>query len=56
MLDKLFQSVRVAANRDLTLVGLKTAIVAWSLVVIVLALSSNNKWMLAGLLAYEILP
>ena len=56
MLDKLFQSVRAAANRDLTLVGLKMVIVVWSLVVIALALSTNNKWILAGILAYEILP
>ena len=56
MLDKLFQSVRSAANRDLTTFGLKTVIIVWSFIVIALALSTNNKWLLAGILAYEILP
>lgn len=42
--------------RDFTVTGLKTAIVLWSIVVAIAALSINNKWVLAGMLAYELLP
>lgn len=36
--------------------ALKTFIIAWALLVIVAALWIDNKWVLAGLLAWEILP
>lgn len=36
---------------------LKTAIVLWALFVIVLVLFTvHNKWLLAGILLYEVLP
>ena len=43
-------------NKDFTLAGLKTAIVIWAIIVAVAALSIDNKWILAGILAYEVLP
>ena len=36
--------------------ALKTFIIAWALLVIVAALWIDNKWLLAGILAWEILP
>jgi hypothetical protein len=42
--------------RDFTLTGLRLAIVMWSIVIAISALSINNKWILAGILAYEVLP
>jgi hypothetical protein len=36
--------------------ALKTMIVLWSLLIIGLALWIDNPWVLAGLLAYEVLP
>lgn len=36
--------------------ALKTFIIAWAFLVIVAALWIDNKWILAGLLAWEILP
>lgn len=43
-------------SRDLTLTMLKIIIIMWALFIIVLALFINNKWILAGILAYEVLP
>ncbi len=56
MFQDIFNKIRLAAERDFTLVGLKTLIIAWALFVIVLTLFIDNKWILAGILAYEILP
>lgn len=41
---------------DYTTTALKTLIIAWSVFVIVLVLFIDNKWLLAGILAYEVLP
>lgn len=35
---------------------LKILITAWALLVIVLAWSQESPWLLAGILAYEVLP
>ncbi len=56
MFRDMFNRVQTAAANDLTLVGLKTAIIAWCLIIIVLTLSINNKLALGAILAYEILP
>jgi hypothetical protein len=50
------ESVRRTFQKDFTLAGLKATIIVWSLLVIVAAIVIDNKWVLAGLLAYEILP
>jgi hypothetical protein len=47
---------RKKASRDMTLTGLKTAIIVWALFIILLAIFIDNKWLLGGILAYEILP
>lgn len=56
MFRRAFQRVREAASRDFTETGLKALIVGVALFWIVVALSINNKWVLAGILAYLILP
>ncbi len=47
--------LRQAAARDLTLFGLRSSIIALAVVFIVLALVLKNKWVLAGILAWEVL-
>jgi len=42
--------------KDYTTTALKTIIIVWSIIVIILALVIDNKWVLAGILAYEVLP
>lgn len=41
---------------EYSVLALKTFIIAWALLVIVAALYVDNKWLLAGILAWEILP
>lgn len=41
---------------DFTLTSLRVTITLWALFIIVLAWVINNKWILAGILAYEVLP
>lgn len=47
---------REAADKDLTLLGLRVAITAWALIIILLAWSVKNKWVLTGVLAWEVFP
>lgn len=56
MIDTFIARIRRAAMQDFTLFGLRTVIIAWSILVIFLALTIKNKWVLTGILAYEILP
>lgn len=56
MLKDIFNKIRELASQDLTLFGLKALIIAWALFVILLTVLIDNKWILAGILAYEILP
>lgn len=51
-----FEKLRKDASRDLTLFQLKAVIILWAIFVVVLVLLINNKWILAGILAYEVLP
>ena len=51
-----WSAVQRAAARDFTLFGLKAAIIAVAVLLIILALTINNKWVLGGILVYEILP
>jgi hypothetical protein len=41
---------------DLTTMMLRITIITWAIVVVLLALFVDNKWLLAGILAWEILP
>lgn len=51
-----FAELRQAVHDDLSLVALKGAIILMGLLFIVLALTINNKWLLAGVFAYGALP
>jgi hypothetical protein len=50
------ESVRRQFEKDFTVASLKATIIVWSLIIIGLALWINDKWVLAGILAYEVLP
>lgn len=50
------ESVRRSFEKDFTLAALRATIITWCLVVIGLAIVIDNKWVLAGILAYEVLP
>ena len=53
---RFFQHVHSDFAHDWTEAMLRWTIVVWAIFVIVLALLVRNKWVLAGILAYEILP
>ena len=50
------ESLKMAAANDLSLVGLKAAIIAIALIFIAAALLIDNKIALAAMLAYILLP
>lgn len=52
----LIQRFRQEANNDLSMTALRVAIITAALVFIGMALFVNNKWVLAGALAYLVLP
>lgn len=56
LLPELSHAIREGAARDLTLTGEKAFIVLCALFIVYLALTINNKWILAGIIAYEVLP
>lgn len=43
-------------NQDFTLTALRVIITLWALAVIVATWLIKNKWLLAGIAAYEMLP
>lgn len=47
---------RKKASNDMSLTALKTAIIVWALFIILATLFIDNKWILGGILAYEMLP
>ena len=53
---KLKNDTQRAFYNNFDLVGLKGFIIFWAFLVILAALSINNKWILAGIIAYEVLP
>ena len=53
---RLFQRVHSDFANDWTEAMLRWTIVVWAAFIIILALLVRNKWILAGILAYEILP
>lgn len=55
-MNSFIKQVQAEFEKDFTLAGLKVAIVLWALIVAIAALSIDNKWILAGMLAYEVLP
>jgi hypothetical protein len=57
LLEHPIEMVRKAFYEDYTQATLQTLIVLWALFVIFITLFVvKNKWVLAGILAYEILP
>ena len=55
-MNRFILRAREAFAADFTEATLKALIILWSLMVIALALLFDNKWLLAGILAYEVLP
>jgi hypothetical protein len=49
-------AVRAEFARDFTSMMLRIGIIVWALVVVIAALTVKSKWILAGILAWEILP
>lgn len=57
LLEHPFKKIRQEFYEDWTQASLKAAIVLWALFIIFLVIFVvDNKWILAGILAYEILP
>lgn len=53
----IFDSVKASFARDFGIAALKTLIVVWAIMVILVTLFVvNNRFVLAGILAYEVLP
>lgn len=55
-MNEFIRRVQKQFNDDFTLTALRVTIIVWALFVIGLALFVKNKWFLAGVLAYEVLP
>lgn len=55
-MNEYFRRVQEAFSRDFTEAALRALIIGWALFVIFLALNVKNKFLLAGILAYEVLP
>lgn len=56
MLYVLAEKLRKYAMDNATLLGLKTLIIAWCLCIIIVTIFIEDKWILTGILAYEVLP
>lgn len=55
-MNVLIQRVRAEFARDFTSMLLRICIIVWAIVVVLAALTVKSKWILAGILAWEILP
>ena len=55
-MDRILEKVQTALAKDFTATALKLMIIAWAVLVVIVTLKTENKWFLAGILAYEILP
>lgn len=55
-MNNLIKKIQQAFYKDFTAASLKFMIIIWALFIITLALIIDNAWILAGILAYEILP
>jgi hypothetical protein len=55
-MNELFRRVQSSFHRDLTKASLKTLIIMWAVLVILLALYLDDTWALAALLSWEVLP
>lgn len=55
-MNDVFRRVQAAFSEDFTESALRAVIILWAVFVIFLALNVKNKFLLAGILAYEVLP
>ena len=55
-MNEFIRRAREAFNDDFSAVALRIAIITWALVVVLAALFVKSKWVLAGILAWEVLP
>lgn len=55
-MNSVIQKYQSQFARDMPVTTLKTLIIGAALFVILLALMIDNPWILAGILAYEVLP
>ena len=56
-MNNLIERARASFYDDFTASALKAIIVGWAIFVMILVLYFiDNKWILAGILAYEVLP
>lgn len=55
-MNETFKRLQEALAKDFTKTSLKVIITLWALFIIVLAWTLDNTFLLAGVLAYEILP
>ncbi len=53
---QLIEQVRAYFESNFTVAGLKLLIILWAIFVIIMALIVDSPWLLAGMLAYEVLP
>jgi hypothetical protein len=57
LLTELMHRWRTALSHDFTATTLKAAIVIWAIFVCIMVIFFvDNKWLLAGILLYEVLP
>lgn len=56
LLGGAFEAFQKAASDDFSLLGLRILITLWAIFVVILAWHISNKWALAGMFAYEVLP
>jgi hypothetical protein len=55
-MNNFIRRIQQEFNKDFSLTALRVAIILWAIFVICLAIVVDNKWFLAGVLAYEVLP
>ena len=55
-MNEWIKKLQAELARDFTVTGLRIIITLWALFIIGLAWIVDNGWVLAGILAYEILP
>lgn len=55
-MNETFKKLQESLARDFTKTSLKVMITLWAAFVIVMAWTLDNTFLLAGLLAYEVLP
>jgi hypothetical protein len=50
------EKIQGSFSKDYTLASLRLFIIAWAIFIIVISLIIDNKYILAGIIAYEVLP